>query len=271
MQVIDTSVDSMHTWPMTPRRSVREQVEIFHLLFLRVLTSGADKAHYVVKGGCNLRFWFKSVRYSEDLDLDVTITARDTIKHKVDRILEGVALTAMLRAQGLVVRSASAPKQTETTQRWKLALAAEGSTSTFPTKIEFSRRRSVSAHAFEPVDGAIARRYRVAAPLAHHYLAPAAVAQKIGALAHRTETQARDVFDLHLLFTAIDPTAITLDSATSRDRPRAIERAIDVSFDDYQGQVAAFLEPEQAAIHASRAAWEQMQSDVVSALEVLGR
>ncbi len=255
---------------MGPNRTIREHVEAFHLGFLRVLTSGTDKAHYIVKGGCNLRFWFRSVRYSEDLDLDVTITARATLKNKVDRILEGAALGAMLRTQGLVLGSVSAPKQTETTQRWKLMLAAEGRKSGFPTKIEFSRRGSVPSHLFEPVDAALARHHRVAAPLAHHYLAPAAVAQKVGALAHRSETQARDVFDLHLLLTtAVEPGAIHLDPAARRDLPRAIERAMDVSFDDYQGQVVVFLEPEHAAIHASRAWWDQMQSDVVSALEAL--
>ncbi len=243
-------------------------MEVFHLGFLRVLTSGPDKAHYVVKGGCNLRFWFKSVRYSEDLDLDVTITAPATLKKKVDKILEGAALNAMLRAQGLVIRSVSAPKQTETTQRWKLMLAtAEGNTAALPAKIEFSRRGRAAAHAFEPIDAELARRYRIAAPMAHHYVAESAIAQKIGALAHRSETQARDIFDLHLLLTAaVDPATLTLDKDVRRDQPRAIERAMDVSYDDYQGHVVAFLEPEHAALYASRAWWDKMQSDVVSAL-----
>lgn len=251
---------------MTTQRSVREHVEVFHLTFLRVLASGADKAHYVVKGGTNLRFWFKSVRYSEDLDLDVTVTARTTLKNKVDRIFEGAPLRAMLRAQRLEVRGVSSPKQTETTQRWKLSLGAEGHVSAFHTKIEFSRRGAAAGHAFEPVDPALARRYRLAAPLAHHYLAPSAVAQKIVALARRSETQARDVFDLHLLLTAA-PGAV--EAAPRGDLPRAIERAMGVSYDEYQGQVAAFLEQEHAAIYASRDAWNQMQSDVVSALEAL--
>lgn len=254
---------------MSQQRSIRENVELFHLLFLRVLTAGTDKSHYVVKGGCNLRFWFGSVRYSEDLDLDVTITARATLKNKIDRILGGPALAAMVRAQGLSLRSASAPKQTETTQRWKLLLEAPGSSSPISTKIEFSRRSHPAGHAFAPVDAAIARRYLTTAPLAHHYLAPAAIAQKIGALAHRSETQARDIFDLQLLLTAAGRSTIELDRETRHDLPRAIERAIDVSFDEYQGQVAAFLEPEHASIHGTRQAWDQMQSDVVAALEAL--
>ena len=32
----------------------------------------------LVKGGCNLRFFFDSVRYSEDIDFDVAVIARET-------------------------------------------------------------------------------------------------------------------------------------------------------------------------------------------------
>ena len=251
-------------------RGAREQIEVFHLCFLRLLTAGGDRGHYVVKGGCNLRFWFGSVRYSEDLDLDVTVTARGSLKNKVDRILEGVALSAVLRTQGLDLRAVTAPKQTDTTQRWKVALST-GTSAALHTKVEFSRRGSSSGHAFAPVDGEVARAYGVVAPMAHHYLAPAAIAQKVGALAHRSETQARDVFDLHLLFTrrGQDEDELSLERSVRADLGRAIERAMDVSYDEYRGQVVAFLHPDHAAPFASRAAWDQMQSDVVSALEAL--
>ena len=38
-------------------------IEQFHLLFLAHLTRGADKRAIVVKGGCNLRFFHRSIRY----------------------------------------------------------------------------------------------------------------------------------------------------------------------------------------------------------------
>jgi hypothetical protein len=46
-------------------------VEQFHLLFLAQLGRRLDKTLYVVKGGCNLRFFHRSVRLSEDVDSDV--------------------------------------------------------------------------------------------------------------------------------------------------------------------------------------------------------
>jgi len=244
----------------------REYVELFHLLFLRMLAAGSDRTHYCVKGGCNLRFWFRSVRYSEDLDLDVTVTSRATLKNKVDRLLAPGPLAGLLRAQGIAIVSTSAPKQTDTTQRWKVTLSAADA-ATMHTKIEFSRRGLSGAHAYEPVDAGVARRYRIPSPMASHYLAPAALAQKIGALAHRAETQARDVFDVHLLLAAAG--APKLDAAARKDLGAAVERAMGVSYDEFVGQVVAFLEPEHRELYASRGAWDQMQSEVVRGLEAL--
>ena len=51
--------------------SARQSIELFHLVFLRALVAkGEDKTLIALKGGCNLRFYFDSVRYSEDIDFD---------------------------------------------------------------------------------------------------------------------------------------------------------------------------------------------------------
>ncbi len=57
----------------------RESVELFHLQFLRQLCAGPDRALFTLKGGCNLRCFFGSVRYSDDVDLDVTALAKGTL------------------------------------------------------------------------------------------------------------------------------------------------------------------------------------------------
>jgi len=49
----------------------RQAVEIFHMLFLHAFGTRVDKSLYALKGGGNLRFFHKSIRYSEDIDLDV--------------------------------------------------------------------------------------------------------------------------------------------------------------------------------------------------------
>ena len=47
---------------MTPA----SQVELFHLLFLRQFNQQISGKLYAIKGGCNLRFFFDSIRYSEN-------------------------------------------------------------------------------------------------------------------------------------------------------------------------------------------------------------
>lgn len=56
--------------------TARQAVEVFHLIFLRALVAkGEDKSLIALKGGCNLRFYFGSIRYSEDIDFDVVVMA----------------------------------------------------------------------------------------------------------------------------------------------------------------------------------------------------
>ena len=59
----------------------------------------------------------------------------------------------------------------------------------------------------------VARAYRLPPFMVNHYDAAAALRQKIGALAGRRETQARDVFDLHHLLAGGAP----LPASTGRD------------------------------------------------------
>jgi len=44
--------------------------EVFHLEFLRWFGKRVRTNYYALKGGVNLRFFFNSFRYSEDMDLD---------------------------------------------------------------------------------------------------------------------------------------------------------------------------------------------------------
>ena len=47
--------------------NTRQVVELFHLVFVRALFSNLpDKTLIAIKGGINLRFYFQSVRFSED-------------------------------------------------------------------------------------------------------------------------------------------------------------------------------------------------------------
>lgn len=242
---------------------------MFHLVFLRALIArGQDKALIALKGGCNLRFYFGSVRYSEDIDFDVVTIAKPTLRKRVETLLGSPLVTMPLRARGITVTDRSAPKQTETTQRWKVGLSIEGSSVPVRTKIEFSRRDAIRGARFEATPGETVRAYGLTPVLSTHYGRAAAIVQKIEALARRAEPQARDVFDLALLF-AQQASDDDLTDVREDSLDLAIERAIGISFDEYASKVVAYLDPQQAEPYADRAAWGALQEQVVERLEAL--
>jgi predicted nucleotidyltransferase component of viral defense system len=237
-------------------------VELFHLAFLQVLQARLDQARYVLKGGTNLRYFFDSVRYSEDIDLDIDGVAPWTLTEKVDGILASSTIDAVLRSGGLAVDGFTKPKQTETTRRWKVAIAVAGRSETVRTKIELSHRGGERAHVLEQVPGRIVAPYALRAPTVQHYTADAATEQKIKALAGRSETQARDVFDLDLLLRRQPLKAGTIDPQILG---HAAERGLDLSFEAFRDQVLPFLDPEVTELY-DKAAWEQMQLFVTDTL-----
>ncbi len=246
--------------------SDRQVIELFHLHFVRLLCSGPSKASFAMKGGCNLRFFFESVRYSEDIDLDVAGLPVHALKEKVSAVLSGPALSLALRSRGLAITSVSAPKQTETTQRWKLGLSAEGHALPLHTKIEFSRRPTMEEAKVEPIAAAILAEHQLMPFLAPHYPLGAALRQKVEALAGRSVVQARDVFDLGVLFAKSGGKVEALQPIRSV-LPKAIERAMDVSYADFKSQVASYLQPDQLDTYGSREAWDALQMRVVELLE----
>lgn len=243
--------------------AVRQAIEVFHLLFLQQLATRVPKNLCVLKGGSNLRFFFGSIRYSEDMDFDVQTIARDTLRKNVETILKAPAFSKILQVHRLAIESWSAPKQTDTVQRWKLRLRLVGGEQEAPTKIEFSRRGIDPGALFEPIDGQLIQQYRLSPILASHYGKNTALLQKVSALAHRSETQARDVFDLKLL---IDARAALTDENLENEIDLACERALSVSFDEFRAQVVAYLPSEWQDYYGSRDAWNQLQEQVVNVL-----
>jgi predicted nucleotidyltransferase component of viral defense system len=246
----------------------RQTIEIFHLLFLRAFGARVDKALFALKGGCNLRFFLKSIRYSEDMDLDIQTMALGTLQNNVNRLLAEPAFVQGLRAHGIELLKAAQPKQTATTQRWKLTLREAESGAEMPTKIEFSRRGLGDEKAVESVDAAIIRTYRLYPVIVQHYTVHAALAQKVSALALREQIQSRDVFDLKLLMDA-GGAEQPLPAAVAANLTAAIDNALAVDYDAFAGQVLAYLEPEYQGHYGSKRAWHELQEQVVNGLEAL--
>lgn len=244
----------------------RQAIEVFHLVFVAHLGRRVDKALFAIKGGCNLRFFCRSIRYSEDIDFDIRTMASGTLAGNVDAILASSAFGQTLRAMQIEVEHVTSAKQTDTTQRWKVGIRLAGGPP-IPTKIEFSRRRGLDdGHQLEPVDPELIRTYRLPPVLSQHYSVEAAFRQKIGALSHRAVTQARDIFDLKLLLDA-GAGQEKLPKAVAAEIPKAIENAMSIGYDEFSGQVRAYLAADYQEYYDTKKVWETLQQQVVDALE----
>jgi hypothetical protein len=246
-----------------------QAIEQFHLLFLAHLRRGADKRAFVVKGGSNLRFFHRSMRYSADMDLDVDGIDPHVLRDRVRAILASRPFGQVLESRGITVEHVTEHKQTPTVQRWKFGLLTERSSRPFPTKIEFSRRGIDDGVEFGSLDSALVAGYRLVPFMASYYGAATALRQKVAALAHRTETQARDIFDLHHLMAAGAP----LDALRDMDRDdldQARARATGIDFATFKSQVLSYLRPEDQPRYDSPDVWDTQVLEVVDALEAAG-
>lgn len=242
----------------------RQLRELFHFCFLERLLKVTELKLYVLKGGVNLRFFFHSPRYSEDMDLDVNAGSVTTLKKNGYKILDDAAFKRNLRTYGIEDIEINDPlkaKHTETTQRFRMRLVKTSGDS-LPTKIEFSRRKvSTEPIAIEQIDPEIARLYKKLSFRCQHYPAEVVVLQKIKALAGRVATQARDVFDIGILHAGGFIAHFQLHKLLSEtDINKARENLFLLSYKDYEGQVLEFLEDDAREQYSSSSTWEKFQN-----------
>ena len=243
------------------KKTDAQAIEFFHLVFLGVMQARVDQSRYVLKGGANLRYFFNSDRYSEDIDLDAIDIERWKLEEKVDAVIKSAAMTTQLERAGLVIEGVNKHKQTETTQRWKFTLTLRGRQTPLHTKIEFSRRQGDDGRrALEPVPDRVSRPHALRPPTVLHYSWVPALEQKIAALGRRAETQARDVFDIELLLRQ-GGERFPADEVKKDDVRAAIVRTMELPFEAFLNQVAPFLDPEVADQY-DRASWEYIRSTV---------
>jgi predicted nucleotidyltransferase component of viral defense system len=241
-----------------------QAVELFHVAFLDLLARRVAGNRYTLKGGANLRYFFGSVRYSEDIDLDIEGIPEWRLAEKIEDILSSTQLQILLRATRLRVVEASNTKKTETTQRWKVGIAAPARGELIRTKIEFSYREAEGESRLEQIPSEIVAPYGLRPPVVQHYVDDAPIRQKVLALAGRSETQARDVFDLQMLLRLRPLPAESLPRAALAE---AAERALQLDYDAYRGQVLPFLELDAVELYGDVRDWEEMQTFVAQQLE----
>jgi len=244
-----------------------QSVEVFHLILLGHLGRKLDKQKWALKGGCNLRFFFRSPRYSDDMDLDVQGVPVDVLREKVNSILSGKPFKTILDVRGIALEHVTEHKQTETTQRWKFGLTIPGLEQAVPTKIEFSRRGLEAGSVFEAVSPEIVRLYELPALMANHYPAPVVWRQKIDAILSRATPQARDIFDLYLLLGAGLKSAAGPAGDKKPDIAQIKENVLAVEFGQFKSQVVSFLEHDLQPHYDAEETWDAMRWRVIEAIE----
>ena len=249
-----------------------QQREVFHLEFLRWFGHKADPKHYALKGGVNMRLFFGSIRYSEDMDLDLSGIRVDIIQDIVLKILNTQNFVDNLRPYG--IQRVSIPdmvkaKQTETTQRFKIHLITFAGEDLF-TKVEFSRRGMKDGIVVNVVPDLILRTYKLIPIIIPHYNALSATMQKIIALASRPVVQARDIFDLYILSPKNSSSEISKLKILKKDKlEKAYENLFSVTFEQFRDSVVSFLLPDDQASYSSALFWDEIKLKVANLLEGL--
>jgi len=257
--------------------SAVEVREAAHVVVLNELVR-ASNARFVLKGGVNLRLFYDSPRYSQDMDLDGRPDASRVIRGVIRDVVEGRRARTELRKIGIpTIDPGQGPnKDTDVTFRYKFRVVSRGVE--YPTKVEVSFRDPHPDDHWEPTELNKRHRDRYTSsgePLAiPHYTRASAVRQKLVALAGRSVVQARDVFDIHVLRLGQDLEDAMGALSRAVDVPTlgtARDRALEMSYDEFNGQVVEFLHGESRRLYASPEAWERIQLETAEFIDRLRR
>ena len=246
--------------------------EIFHIEFLRNLAADMPPGLWALKGGVNLRLFFKSIRYSEDMDIDVAELPVESVKKRVMRILKSPSFRENLKTYGIneiKPPDMAAAKQTGTTQRFKVHIVTAAGEDYF-TKVEFSRRGFQGEPVAEHLPAAVLRPYAMAPLVVQHYPAGIAAAQKITAVLSRSVLQARDIFDLYLLSAQVRPGGMRLPLPGKAELLKARENILEPDFETFRDVVAAYLAPEDRKLYADPGAWDEIKLKAAAFVGELG-
>jgi len=182
----------------------------------------------VLKGGGALRFVFGSPRKSEDLDYDVgPELPLGKVSERMTRILKGLGVDF------------SAPKQTQTTQRWKIKLLPG-----IPFKVEFSRRRRLSPTEARVTTVDFSPWNLHESGFVFHYPLEVLFKHKLNALLSSTRMASRDVFDLHFIAGLAARTGVTLKLPDNTTAGSVLDRILEFPEHQMREELLSLLPPE---------------------------
>lgn len=259
--------------PISQPLSARQAREVLHLALLEELAAKLGTENWSVKGGVNLRAYFGSVRYSEDVDLDVAPFKRQAVKRHLREILKpGGRFARRLREYGiqeLRIDEKEISKDSETTLRFKRQVVVGGVPHSTTVEVSFRAPRDGDSPRLAPVHPKVTDLYGTwfAGLLAMHYPRESAISQKLDALANRTAVQARDVFDICWLLrepVSSDALGRIAQRLGRADLQGARARAQEIPYDEYRDKVLEYLDPADAPPYTGEEVWLEQQVTVIS-------
>ena len=245
--------------------------EFFHLEFLRWFSRSVQARFYALKGGSNMRFFFKSTRYSEDMDMYAVGIEIHMLKDAVMNILGSRNFQGGLRPFGIeraIPPDMTKAKQTGTMQRFKVHLATNSGEELF-TKIEFSRRGFRGNVAVQPVSDDILRAYKMPPLLIPHYDITSAALQKIEAVASRSVIQARDIFDLFILSSQCGDIDVKNQNIPREMLENAYEHISEVDFERFRDTVISYLSVDDQVTYDSADVWDEVKLKAANFIDAL--
>lgn len=262
--------------PQSPLTAVSAR-EVVHLLILEELGKVRDGEAVALKGGVNLRLFFQSVRYSQDVDLDGVPEFSQAIRSTIKGIFHDRAFAKRLGKLGIrgLDPGEGPNKDSSTTFRYKFGVVLPGGIR-YPTKVEvsFRPRHPCDRTVIEAVPTQFVEEYGIIPMPVCRYVLEAAVRQKIEALGGRREAQARDVFDLHALVggSFSNDMLAFLAGALKRHRlDAAHERAFSITYAEYEGQVIEFLAADARDTYGTEGAWDEVRLEAAALIEAVIR
>lgn len=245
--------------------------EVFHIEFLRWMSRKVKSQYYAVKGGSNMRFFFHSYRYSEDMDIDIAELPVKKLSDISMEIFKSISFGNNMKPFGIediIPPDIVKAKQTETTQRFKVHLRTAAGVDIF-TKIEFSRRGLKKGIAVQSISDIIMRNYKLPPLLIPHYTIQSAIVQKIEALAARSIIQARDIFDLYILHTQSEPFDPREYDLTEERILGAYDNLLEIDFHQFRDTVIPYLVLEDRDKYETEFYWEKLRLKVAEFIDEL--
>ena len=243
--------------------SKAQTTEFFHIAFLAVLGTRLDPARYVLKGGANLRYFFASERYSEDIDLDLIRPVPWGLGDQVEATLNSPALRSLLAVGDLTLAERPLPSKPKRP-------TAGRSESRCPAPRRWCAAKSSSATAR-------GRAPTLSLPCPMRSSSPTRCARRRSSTTTPRRRRRRRWRRSPVASRPRRATSSISSCSCGAGRwPRArstpparaaVERALEQDYAAFRDQVLPFLEPGAAELVASPAAWEQTQTFVADRLE----